>query len=65
MTRIHIPNWLRPIMGQRERRIAATEGVRCLATDDEGNRLPHYQQIIETPTGERFTIDARRRAIIG
>jgi hypothetical protein len=51
-------------MGQRERRIAATEGVRCLTLNDEGERLPRYQQIIEAPNGDSFTIDSRRHQII-
>jgi hypothetical protein len=62
--RVHIPAWLYPQLGHREMTIVCTRGVRCLQVDQDGNRLPAYQQILEAPTGEFFTVDSRRRQII-
>lgn len=62
--RISIPNWLAPLMGARERRIASTPGVRVLAVDRDGNRLPDSQRLIETPAGDSFQICSQRRAIV-
>lgn len=59
-----MPAWVRDIMGERERRIANHPKARSLCEDRDGNRLPYYQRIIEIPSGESFTVCAKRHAII-
>lgn len=59
-----LPAWVQDIAGQRELRIANHPKARSLTQDRDGNRLPYYQRLIETPEGDSFTICARRRAII-
>lgn len=62
---INHPDWLLPLLGERENRISATLGVRVLCVDVDGSRLPPYQRLIETPNGDRFLVDSHRRAIVG
>ena len=59
-----LPPWVQELVGVRELTIANHPKSRSLCVDRDGYRLPNYQRIIETPDGESFTIDARRRAII-
>lgn len=59
-----LPLWVQELAGERERRIANHPKARTLCEDHDGNRLPYYQRIIETPDGDSFTICARRHAII-
>jgi len=61
---IVMPAWVQDLMGERELRIANHPKARSLCEDRDGNRLPYYQRLIETPNGDSFTIDQRRRAII-
>lgn len=64
LPRIIIPEWLEPLMGNREKVIASIAGVKVLCEDAAGERLPESQVIIETNCGESFMICSKRKAII-
>lgn len=74
------PDWLKPLMGEREWAIANSPYAKCVHVDVDGNRLPPYQQIIcrvkTVQSGAAlihiiddnagfFVIDSKRRQIIG
>lgn len=62
--RVATPSWLKPLLGQRELEILRHPSVRVLAVDEDGERLPPYQQLFEADIGS-FWIDSQRKQIIG
>lgn len=60
-----IPAWLRPLMGERETRIASDPRVKVWQVDDDDTRLPAHQQVIHSEEHGQFTICSKRREIIG
>lgn len=60
----YVPPWLDAIMCASDREIAEHPKAVFLHEDRDGNRLPQYQQLIESPAGSMW-IDSQRRAIIG
>lgn len=60
----HVPYWLKNIIGNREKLILSHVRTKFLQVDCDGERLPDYQQIAETPNGISFTIDTKKRSII-
>lgn len=65
MNHNHIPAWLEPLLGERERRIISDPKANFWQVDDDGERLPPHQQIINSKEHGQFTIDAQKRQIIG
>lgn len=60
----HIPKWLAPLLGTRERMILDAPDAWTSNSDVDGNWLPVFQQRITSSLGD-FTIDSKRRMIIG
>lgn len=61
---VALPGWLPPLMGAREWAVVACSDVKVYARDSDGERLAPWQRVMESEGGS-FTIDARRRQIIG
>lgn len=61
----HVPAWLVPLLGTRERMILDAPNAVTSNSDADANWLPAFQQrIIAHGLGE-FTIDSQKRMIIG
>lgn len=61
----HVPQWLIPLLGTRERMILDAPDAWTSNSDADGNWLPAFQQrIVASGLGE-FTIDSQKRMIIG
>ena len=60
----HVPAWLIPLLGEREKAILCHRDTKFLHEDLDGNRYPNHQQWIESPVGNML-IDAKKRQIIG
>ena len=62
---VSIPDWLHDKLGEREWAIVCNPTVRVLQVDQDGNRLPPHQQLLETEDGSSFWIDSNIKQIIG
>jgi hypothetical protein len=62
--RNYLPLWLEALLTETDRAIVEHPKAVFLMEDRDRNRLPDYQQLIESPAGSMW-IDSQRKAIIG
>ncbi len=60
----YIPEWLKPLLGNRERDIITAADATTSNSDCDGEWLPKHQQRIISKANGEFTIDSKRRMII-
>lgn len=60
----YTPSWLTAIMSERERTINNHPESKIVYRDADDEKLPDFQQIIESPVGS-FQICSKRQKIIG
>lgn len=65
---LHVPVWLEPLMGEREKLIACANDatvMQCLPWGDE-ERLPSGQcYVVSKSLRQWFVVDGKRKQIIG